>query len=139
MHLQYPGYYCTTPMLLLVDNSDSPSIVEQSQQGCDSSCYTLLTVIPGSVEYSVPYACQLAFCIVGSQSILLFISSISTATYSSVYLLPVLSALIQTDLPFLCWMFPSLHPGIACLTVHPGIACLAFQASNLGGVFWVNL
>ena len=90
MDLQYPRYHCTNPMFLLVDNSDSPSIVEQSQQGCDSSCYTLLTVVPGSVEYSVPYACQLAFCNAGHLPILLFISSISTATYSSVYLLPVL-------------------------------------------------
>ena len=29
MNLQYPRYHCITPMLLLVDNSDSPSIVEQ--------------------------------------------------------------------------------------------------------------
>ena len=31
---------CTNPMFLLVDNSDSPSVVEQLQQGCGSNCYT---------------------------------------------------------------------------------------------------
>ena len=71
-------------MLLFVDSSDSPSIVEQSQQGCNSSCYNLLTVIPGSVEYSVPYAHQLAFCNVGHLPILLFNSSISEAMYSCI-------------------------------------------------------
>ena len=31
------------PMFLLVDNSDSPSVVEQLQQGCGSDCYTLIS------------------------------------------------------------------------------------------------
>ena len=65
MNLQYPRYHCANPVFLLVDNSDSPSIVEQSQQGCNSSCYTLLTVSPSSVKYPIPYACQLASCNVG--------------------------------------------------------------------------
>ena len=52
--------YCTDPMFLLVDNSDSPSLVEQLQQGCDSGCYTLLAIIPSSVKCLMPYACQLA-------------------------------------------------------------------------------
>ena len=60
MNLQYPRYHCTNPMFLLVDNSDSPSLVEQSQQGHASSCYTLLAVVPSSVKCPVPYACQLA-------------------------------------------------------------------------------
>ena len=51
--------------VLLVDNSDSPSIVEQSQQGHDSSCNSLLIVIPSSVKYPIPYTCQLAFCNAG--------------------------------------------------------------------------
>ena len=61
MDMQYPRYHCITPILLLVDNSDSPSIVEQSQQGCDSSCNSLLTVVPSSVMYPISYACQLGF------------------------------------------------------------------------------
>ena len=65
VNLQYPRYHCITPMFLLVDNSDSPSIAEQSQQGHVSSCHFLLTVIPGSVKYPIPYACQLSFCNVG--------------------------------------------------------------------------
>ena len=52
-------------MFLLIDNSDSPSIVKQSEQGCNSSCNSLLTIIPGSVKYPIPYACQLSFCNVG--------------------------------------------------------------------------
>ena len=77
MNLQYPRYYCTNTMFLLVDNSDSPSIVEQSQQGCDSSCYTLLAVIPSSVKYPIPYACQLASCNLGiSCCISLFLVSL---------------------------------------------------------------
>ena len=65
MNLKYPRYHCTNPMFLLVDNSDSPSIVEQSQQGHDSSCYTLLTVVPSFVKCPIPYACQLASCNMG--------------------------------------------------------------------------
>ena len=53
------------PMFLHVDNSDSPSIVEQSQQGHDFSCYALLADIPSSVKYPIPYACQVASCNVG--------------------------------------------------------------------------
>ena len=60
MDLQYPRYYCITPMFLLVDNSDSPSIVEQSQQGHGSSCSSVLTIVPSPVMYPMPYACQLA-------------------------------------------------------------------------------
>ena len=48
------GSYCTDPMFLPVDNSDSPSVVEQLQQGCDSGSYTLLAVIPSSMKYLMP-------------------------------------------------------------------------------------
>ena len=65
VNLQYPMYHCTNPMFPLVDNSYSPSLVEQSQQGCGSSCYTLLAVIPSSVKCLMPYACQLASCSMG--------------------------------------------------------------------------
>ena len=57
--------YCINPMFLLVNNSDSPSLVEHLQQGCGSSCYTLLTVVPGSMKCLIPYACQLASCSMG--------------------------------------------------------------------------
>ena len=48
-----------------VDNSDSPSIVEQSQQGADSSCVLLLFLIFGSMEYPMPDASCLVSCSVG--------------------------------------------------------------------------
>ena len=34
--LQYPRYHCITPVFLLIDNSDYPSIVEQLSQGTQS-------------------------------------------------------------------------------------------------------
>ena len=52
-------------MFLLVGNSDSPFLVKQSQQGCGSSCYTLFAVIPSSLKFLTPYACQLASCSMG--------------------------------------------------------------------------
>ena len=51
---------CTNPMFLLVDSSDSPSVVKKLQQGCDSGCYTLLAVVPSSTGCLMPYVCQLA-------------------------------------------------------------------------------
>ena len=36
------GGLVTNPMFLLVDNSDSPSVVEQLQQGHGSDCYTFI-------------------------------------------------------------------------------------------------
>ena len=80
MSLQYPGYHCTNPMFLHVDNLGSPSIVEQSQQGCDSSCYTLLAVIHSSVKYPIPYVCQLASCNMGISCCIL-LSLVSLCPY----------------------------------------------------------
>ena len=54
---------CSVPWS--VDNSDSPSTVEQSQQGADSSCILCLFLVSGSVEYPIPYAYCLASCSVG--------------------------------------------------------------------------
>ena len=34
---------CTNPMILFMANSDSPSIVEQLQQGHHSDCYTFIS------------------------------------------------------------------------------------------------
>ena len=48
-----------------VDNSDSPSIVEQSQQNADCSCILYLFLVSGSVEYPMPYAYCLASCSAG--------------------------------------------------------------------------
>ena len=69
-------------MFLHVDNSDSPSIVEQSQQGHDSSCYTLLAVIPSSVKYPVPYACWLAPCNSGYILLHFLVTCFSVSLYS---------------------------------------------------------
>ena len=52
-------------MILLVDNSDSPSIAEHLQQGCSSDCYTLIVIVPSSLMCPMPYACFLASCSMG--------------------------------------------------------------------------
>ena len=136
INLQYPMYHCIIPMLLLLDNSDSPSIVEQSQQGCDSICHPLLTIIPGSMMYPMPYACQLASSNVGiSCSVLL--SLVSMYPYIPMfcpsqpfYQLGLCSSFYLRCFIFTPWDSLSDY-------VHPGIACLAFWASNWAHAFWV--
>ena len=124
---------CTNPMFLLVDNSDSPSLVEQSQQGCGSSCYTLLAVIPSSMKCLMPYAHQLASCSMGISYYapcscsydLMFPVFFSSVTPTSYLLLPTSSpgALQPSFYPgcFLIEPWDSLsdyvHPGITCLTL----------------------
>ena len=104
-------------MFLHVDNSDSPSIVEQSQQGCDSSPYTLLADIPSSVKYPIPYACQLVFCNVGI-SCCIFLSLVSLCPYIPMFFsstTPTTALNWGSAAPFIRGVF-SLNPGIACLT-----------------------
>ena len=43
-------------MFLLVDNSDSPSIVEQLSQGLSLVVIPLLVTVPSSLMYPMPYA-----------------------------------------------------------------------------------
>ena len=110
------------------------------------SCYTLLAVVPSSMRYLMPNACQLASCSSGMSYyascscsyVLTFPMSLSSATpyffsaeafFSAGALLPL----------FIQGVF-SLNPGIACSDyVHPGIACLVFWASNWVGAFWGSL
>ena len=114
------GGYCTNPMFLLVDNSDSPSVVEQLQKECDSGCYTLLAVTPSSMKCLMPYACQLASCSMG-------ISYYASCSCSYVLMFPVFFSSLVLFLhslyldwgsaaPFIQGVF-SLIPGIACLTM----------------------
>ena len=138
MNLQYPRYHGTNPMFLLVDNSDSPSIVEQSQQGCDSSCYTLLAVVPSSGKYPIHYACQLASCNMGVSCCVL-LSLVSLCLYVPHVLLFCNTINWGSAVPF--------YPGCFCTEpwdslsdyVHPGIACLACWASNWAAAFWGSL
>ena len=115
MNLQYPRYHCTNPMFLLVDNSDSPSVVEQAQQGHDSSYYPLLTVVPSSVKYLIPCACQLASYNMGI-SCCIFLSLISVSLHSPYPSLPQQQPLRLCSPFFIQGVF-SLNPGIACLTM----------------------
>ena len=114
---------CTNPMFLLVDNSDSPSLVEQSQQGHGSSCYTLLVNLPRYMKCLMPYACQLASCSMGISYYapcscsydLMFPVFFSSITPSSYFLLPSSSLGLCSPL-FIQGVF-SLNPGIGCLTM----------------------
>ena len=124
MNLQYPRYHCTNPMFLLVDNSDSLSVVEQSQQGCDSSCYTLLAVIPSSVKYPIHYACQPAFCNMGI-SCCIFLSLVSLCPYIPHVLLFHSYHHWGSAAPFYTGCFLIEPWDSLCDYVHPGIACLA--------------
>ena len=125
-YLRYILDSCSVPWS--VDNSDSPSIVKQSQQGANCSCIPFIIHFSGSVEYPMPYASCLVSC-----------SVVWRCPCSSAY--PIVLCLMQLCLsedlglysPFYLGCF-SLHPGIACLGyLHYGIACLASQASNLVG------
>ena len=60
VRVTYQGGGCSVPYP--VDNSDSPSVVEQSQQGITAVVFHLLFLVSGSVEYPVPYASCLASC-----------------------------------------------------------------------------
>ena len=125
-----------------VDNSDSPSVVEQSQQGISFSCICLLLfLISGSVEYPMPYASCLASCIGGGDypvaGLILMEFCLSPGTLLNGALLIWPLGLLQS--PFY-WGYFTLHPGIACLVyVHYGIACLASWASYWAGALWDGL
>ena len=119
---------CTIPMFLLVDNSNSPSVVEQLQQGCGSGCYSLLAVVPSSMKCLMPYAHQLASC---SMCISCYTScSCSMSLCSPCSSLPLL--LLPSSLSGA--LQPPFYPGCFLIEpwdslsdyVHPGIACLAF-------------
>ena len=64
--VMYKGAECYVDLLVPypADNSDSPSVVELSQQGIDSSCCSYLFLISGSAGYPMPYASCLSSCCV---------------------------------------------------------------------------
>ena len=124
-------------MFLLVDNSDSPSIVEQSQQGHDSSCYTLLAVVPSPMKYPIPYACQLASCNMGISNCILLSLVLCVLTFPMFFSSTTFTGALQ----------PLFYPGCVLIElwdslsdyVHPGIACMACWASDWAGAFWGSL
>ena len=140
-------------MFLLVDNSDPPSLVEQSQEGHGSSCYTLLAVVPSSVKSLMSYACQLTSCSMGISyyapcscfydlTFPMFFSFVTPTSYF--LLLTFLHSYVPT--------FPGplqspFYPGCFLIEpwdslsdyVHPGIACLTFQSSDWAGASWGSL
>ena len=102
----------------------------------------MLTVIPGSVKYPIPYACQLPSFNAGiSCCVPLSLISLSPCV-------PVLSASVSHLLsipqmgiysPFYLGCFLIEPWDSLSGHVHPGIACLASQASDWEGAFWGRL
>ena len=118
---------CTNTMFLLVDSSDSPSLVKQSWQGCVSSCYTLLAAFPSSMKCLTPYACQLVSCSMGISYYVpcscsydltfpMFFSSITPMSYFLPFYSSLLLLLWGSAAPFTQGIF-SLNPEIAFLTM----------------------
>ena len=127
---------CTNPVFLFMDNSDSPSIVEQLQQDVILIVIPLLVIAPSSMMCLMPYACQLASCSMGISNY----ASCPDSDFTS--LCPLFSSPLSS--PGFCSPF---HSG--CFLVEPwdslsdyvysGIACLAFQATDWVGAFWGSL
>ena len=138
MNLLYPGYHCITPVFLLIDNSDSPSIVEQLPQGCQFLIVIpLLVIVPSSLTYPMPYAWFLASCSMGSHMFLLLLLTL----HSPLLLLFPLAGLPLgfCSAPFYLGYSPIEFWDSLSGYVYPGIACLAFQASDWLGAFWASL
>ena len=112
---------CANPMFLLIDNSDSPSVVEQLQQGCDSGCYNLLAVILSSMRCLMPYACQLASCTMG-------ISYYASCSCSYALMFPMFFSSVTPTLSTGASSTGTLQPLFiqGVFSLNPGIACLAF-------------
>ena len=140
-------WYCST--FLLIDNSDSPSIVEQLWQDVTLVVIPLLVIIPSLIMYLKPYACQLASCSMGISN---YASCPDSMTLRFLcpcsFHLPPLLLLLSCSVPSVPGVLQSpfysgcfLVEPLDCFSdyVYPGIACLAFQASDWVGAFWGSL
>ena len=124
---------CTNPTFLLMDNSDSPSIVEQLIQDLILIVIPLLVIAPSSMMCLMPYACQLTSCNMG-------ISNYASCPDSMTLIPCVLCSLLPSPSLGFCSPFYSgcflvepwdslsdyVYPGIACLVFHSGVASLVF-------------
>ena len=119
------------PMFLLVDNSDSPSVVEQLQQGCSSNCFTFIS------DHSWLYDMSYALCLSASflqhgyiQICFLFLFydlmfPVSFVLIPLLFLVSLFFSITPTLPSCLNWgsaapFYPGyflLDPGIACLTM----------------------
>ena len=128
------GGYCTDPMFLFVDNSDSPSIMEQLQQGHGSGCYTFIS--SRSWPYDVSYALCLSTSLLQHAYIILcFLFLFYILTFPVFFF----SITPTTSKGFCSTFYPGCFLDEPCYSlsnyVYPGIACLAFQASDWAGAF----
>ena len=110
------------PMFLLVDNSDSPSAVEQLQQGHGSDCYTFIS--DHSWLYDVSYTlCLSASFLQHGYIQICFFFLFYDLMFPMSFVLILLLFLVS--LFFISWVLQPLFiqgiflldPGIACLTM----------------------
>ena len=127
---------CTNPMFLLIDNSDSPSIVEQLQQDMILIVIPLLVIIPSSMMCLMPYACQLASCSMGISN---YASCPDSMTLHSLYPMFSSSPSLGFCSPFYSGCFLVEPWDSMSDSVYPWIACLAFQAPDWVGAFWGSM
>ena len=106
---------CTNPMFLIIDNSDSPSIVEQLQQEVILIIIPLLVIAPSSMMCLMPYACQLASYSMGISNYASCPDSMTLHSPCPCSLL-LLSSLWGSVVPFIQGV-SLLNPRIACLTM----------------------
>ena len=128
---------CINPMFLLMDNSDSPSIVEQLQQDMVLIALPLLVVFPGSMMCLMPYACQLASCSMGISNNTSCPDSMTLCSLCPLFSSPLSS--LGFCSPFYSGCFLVEPWDSLSDYVYPMIACLAFQASDWVGAFWGSL
>ena len=126
------------PLFLLVDDSNSPSVLEQLPQGLSLNCYTFISdcsqfsdvsyalcLVPSFLKHGQSYALVLALD-------LMFPSVVIVLT-----LLTSSPGVLQ--LPFYLGYSPIEFWDSLSGCVHPGIACLAFWVSDQPGAFWASL
>ena len=101
-------------MFLLMDNSDSPSIVEQLQQDVILIVIPLLVIAPSSTMCLMPYAYQLAFCSMGISNYASCPDSMTLHSLCPLFSFP--SPPLGFCSPFIQGV-SLLNPGIACLTM----------------------
>ena len=107
---------CTDPMFLLMDNSDSPYLVEQLQQDVILIVIPLLVIVPSSMMCLMPYACQLASCSMGISNYSSCLESVTLCFLCPLFSSPLLPSLRGSEVPFIQGV-SLLNPGIACLTM----------------------
>ena len=132
-------WFCCT--FMLIDNSDSPSIVEQLWQDVIPVVIPFLVIIPSSMMCLKPYACQLVSCSMSVSNYAPYPDSMTlhSPCTCSFLLPPLLSLFPGFCIPFYSGCFLVEPWDNLSDYLYPRIACLAFWASDWVGTFWGSL